>query len=182
MCEWGKGHNALGGFFRAYDRLLQLTGVVVGAVIGLAAVGIGVDVLLRNLGFGSIFWMLEVVEYSILFVAMVGTAYVFQIGRHVSIDLLTNSLPPRSKHIVGLIALVVTTAVSAVLLTWGLITTIKSFESGAVVYKHFTYPEWMPLALVPFGFLLLTIECLRELWALIAGEPAPAHEDDLEGL
>ncbi|MEQ8698457.1 MAG: TRAP transporter small permease [Bauldia litoralis] len=172
----------MGTFFRAYDGLLQLTGILVGAVVGLAALGIGVDVFLRNLGFGSIFWMLEVVEYAILFVAMAGTAYVFKIGRHVSIDLVTNSLPPRTRRVVALLALGVTTAVSAILLTFGLITTIKSFESGAVVYKHFTYPEWMPLALVPFGFLLLTIECLRELWALIAGEPAPAHEDDREGL
>ena len=172
----------MGTFFRAYDRLLQLTGVLVGAVIGLAALGIGVDVFLRNLGFGSIFWMLEMVEYSILFVAMAGTAYVFQIGRHVTIDLVTNGLPPRTRRIVGLIALGVTTAVSVVLLTWGLITTVKSFESGAVVYKHFTYPEWMPLALVPFGFLLLTIECLRELWAAVVGDRPPAHEVDREGL
>jgi C4-dicarboxylate transporter DctQ subunit len=172
----------VGAFFRAYDRLLQLTGVLVGAVIGLAALGIGTDVLLRNLGFGSIFWMLEMVEYSILFVAMVGTAYVFQLGRHVSVDLVTNGLPPRPQRIVALIALLITTAVSLVLLIWGVITTVKSFEAGTVVYKHFTYPEWMPLSLVPFGFLLLSIECLRELWAMIAGAPSPAHEDDHEGL
>lgn len=172
----------MGAFFRAYDRLLEFTGVLVGMVIGLAALGIGIDVFLRNLGFGSIFWMLEVVEYSILFVAMVGTAYVFQIGRHVSIDLVTNGLPPRIRGIVSIIALLVTTAVSSILLTWGVITTIASFQSGTLLYKHFTYPEWMPLALIPFGFLLLTIECLRELWAAVAGEPAPPHEVDREGL
>ena len=169
-------------FFRAYDALLRLTGVLAGLVIGLAALGIGLDVLLRNIGFGSIFWMLEIVEYAILFVAMAGTAYVFQLGRHVSVDLVTDSLPPKTKRVVALIALAITAAVSLVLLVWGSMTTIKSMESGALVFKHFTYPEWMPLALIPFGFLLLSIECLRELWSELTGGEAPVHEDDREGL
>lgn len=172
----------MGAFFRAYDRFLQFTGVIVGAVVGLAALGIGIDVLLRNLGFGSIFWMLELVEYAILFVAMVGTAYVFQLGRHVSVDIVTDSLPPRIRKVVARVALIVTALVSTILLIWGVITTAKSFESGALVFKHFTIPEWMPLTLIPFGFLLLTIECLRELWADLFGGPPPAHEIDREGL
>lgn len=151
-------------FIRAYDRLIDLTGAAPGYLIGLMALGISAEVASRNAGLGGINWMLELVEYGILAVAMSGTAYVLKIGRHVTVDVLTNPLPPRLRHYTDIAACALALAISAVLFAYGVITTTRSFEAGTFVFKSFTIREWVPIALIPLGTGLLTVECARRLW------------------
>ena len=52
-------------FSRIYDGLFGALGVVSALLIGAVAVGITYDVLGRNIGFGTVSWMLEACEYAI---------------------------------------------------------------------------------------------------------------------
>ena len=82
----------------AFDRLLVLTGVVPGVIVALLAVGVAAEVFARNFGLTGFYWMLEVVEYGLLTLTMVGSAYVLSIGRHVTIDLVLNALPSHARR------------------------------------------------------------------------------------
>ena len=79
----------------AYDKLIDALGVLPGIIIGATALAIGTDVVLRDIGFGGIYGMIEIIEYAILLLAMAGVGHVTRLGRHVTVDIATDLLPAR---------------------------------------------------------------------------------------
>lgn len=152
---------------RFYDRTIVALGHVPGFIIACVAVLLTVDVLSRNLGFGGIHYTVDIVQYCILISTMCGGAWVLRLGRHVRMDLVTMSLPRKIRHRVEIGAYAFTVLVSGVLAYFGIWATVKSFRSGNMLYNSFDLPEWMPLAVVAFGFSLFTMETLRTVIVLV---------------
>lgn len=146
----------------SYDRLISLAGMVPGMVIAVLALGVGADVLWRNLGLGGIYWMLESAEYGLLILTMVGLAPVLRAGRHVRVDVIVGLLPDGPRRVVEIIAALVATAIAAILVYCSVLALADAYQSGGTLYKSFTLKEWIPLALLPPAFLLVTIECARQ--------------------
>lgn len=166
---------------RSYDRFIVVMGHLPGILILCMAVGVTLDVLMRNLGFGGMDYTLDAVQYCILLITMSGTAWVLRIGRHVRMDVVVNTLPPRWHHFSELFAFGLSAFVSGILAVFGVLTMVDSYQSGAVLYLSFDIPEWMPLTLVPFGFTLFTLESLRGLWVRWKAGVA-THQDHNESL
>ncbi len=149
----------------AYDRLIDLLGLLPGVIVGAVAVAIGADVALRDAGTAGIYGMNEVIEYAILILAMAGVGHVTRLGRHVTVDIATDLLPPRWAWRVTILAQTLATAVSAIFLWFAAGATYDVWRSGTQLYKSFTLPEWLPIAAIPIGFLFVTIELARRLAA-----------------
>ena len=153
----------------AFDRLLALTGVIPGVIVALLAVGVAAEVFTRNLGITGFYWMLEVVEYGLLTLTMVGAAYVLSIGRHVTIDLVLNMLPDNLRHGLRICIDVIVVAVSATILYYGIVTAHLAYVEDSTLFKSFDIKEWMPAAVVPGGMALFVIEAIRQLVRTIRG-------------
>lgn len=151
----------------AYDRLLNGLGILPGVLVAVIAVGTCADVLLRNLGYSGLYGMLEIIEYSLLVLTVAGAGYVMRIGRHITVDILSEYLPPALARLMNIVATLLATVFAGVFLWFGFATTIDSYESGAMVLKSFVFPEWLLIAVIPFGFFFLTVELLRRLYLLI---------------
>ncbi|AJE44887.1 TRAP transporter small permease [Celeribacter indicus] len=166
---------------RSYDRLIVGLGHLPGILILCMAVGVSVDVLMRNLGYGGLEYTVDAVRYCILFITMSGAAWVLRLGRHVRMDVVVAMLPRRGRVVAEAFVLALSAAVSAVLAWYGVTTVADSYRSGAMLYLSFDIPEWMPLTLVPFGFTLFTLESLRGLWiVLTTGIPSEAdHREEI---
>jgi TRAP-type C4-dicarboxylate transport system permease small subunit len=147
----------------AFDRLLALTAVVPGVIIALLALGVAWEVFTRNLGVTGFYWMLEAVEYGLLILTMVGAAYVLSIGRHVTVDLVLNAVPPHIHRWFRIVIDLVIVLVAGVILYYGAIVAHLAYVEDSTLYKSFDIKEWMPMAVVPVGMLLFTIEALRQL-------------------
>jgi C4-dicarboxylate transporter, DctQ subunit len=147
----------------AFDRLLALTAVVPGVIIALLALGVAWEVLTRNLGMTGFYWMLEAVEYGLLILTMVGAAYVLSIGRHVTVDLVLNAVPPHIHRWFRIVIDLVIVLISAIILYYGIIATHLAYVEDSTLYKSFDIKEWMPMAVVPIGMALFTIEAVRQL-------------------
>jgi TRAP-type C4-dicarboxylate transport system permease small subunit len=163
-------------FFRAYDRVLDGSAYVAAAVIGVAALATVVDAGMRNfeLGYG-IAGIVELTEYGLAFVSIVGAAWALRARAHISVDIVLDILPPRARRVADRICQAAALAVSLALVVAGGLATLRSAEAGRLVAKTFTFPEWWLQILLPIGGVLLAIECARRLFGR-HDQPAPPED------
>lgn len=154
---------------RAYARLLDACGLFAGGALGLLAILIAIDIVIRNLGIGHLGWLLEVSEYVLYVATFLAAPWVLRLGAHVRVDLLLNALPARLAAGLELLADALGGLASAVLFYYGLKATLRAHALGSLVIKELVFPEWWLLALVPVCAILLAIEFLRRIRTTLAG-------------
>jgi len=150
-------------FIRAYDRLLDCLGVVSAALIGFVAVGISVDVIMRNTGLGVLSWMLETAEYCLFLATFLGAPWVLSLGAHVRVDIVVDALPRRSGRALEIAADLVGLATSVVILYYSIAISLAARAAGSRIIKEFIFPEWWVYAVVVVSSSLLIVEFLRRL-------------------
>ena len=155
-----------------YDRVLSALGLVPGVLVALIGAGTCADVLLRNFGSSGLYGMLEVVEYSLLILTMAGAGYMMRINRHVTVDILIDSLPRGKARIAAILSMLLSAIFCLIFFWYSVVTVVDSYESGALVQKTFVIPEWIPALAIPFGFLFLTIETVRRCVAAFKSKDA----------
>ena len=165
---------------RLYDLTLHAMGAIAAILIAAVALGISLDVIQRNIGWGTFSWMLEASEYAIFVATFLGAPWVLRLGAHVRVDVLVTSLPPRAARVFETLANLVGVATSGVLLYYALRVTGNSIADDARIIKMFIVPEWWVFALVAFAILLIIVEFLRRIvtaWTAppARGPSAPAH-------
>jgi C4-dicarboxylate transporter DctQ subunit len=151
----------------AFDKVLEIAGIIPGIIIALLAVGVAAEVFARNFDMSGFYWMLEAVEYGLLLLTMLGTAYVLSIGRHVTVDLVVGGLPPGPKRWFRICINIFVVVVSAVIFWYGIVTAHQAFVEDSTLYKSFEIKEWWPASVVPVGMGLFLIEAIRQLWISI---------------
>jgi TRAP-type C4-dicarboxylate transport system permease small subunit len=113
---------------RLYGKLLQGLAAAAAVLLGATALGITLDVIARNIGLGSVPWMLEVSEYVLPLATFLVAPWLLYRNEHVRLDALLRS-QPWLNHVANLVGL----AVSAVLVVYGVRTILNSAQQGAVV-------------------------------------------------
>jgi TRAP-type C4-dicarboxylate transport system permease small subunit len=141
-----------------YDRLLQGLAALAAVLLGASALAITVDVVGRNVGVGTLPWILEVSEYVLPLATFLVAPWLLRRNEHVRLDILLRAWP-RLGHVTNVIGL----AVSAVLVLYGVRTILNSADQGAMVFKSVVFPEWWLYAPVPLCFGLLAVEFVRRL-------------------
>ena len=141
-----------------YDRLLQGLAACAAVLLGASALAITLDVVGRNVGLGTLPWILEVSEYVLPLATFLVAPWLLRRNEHVRLDILLRAWPGLG-HVTNVIGL----AVSAVLVLYGVRTILNSAQQGAMVFKSVVFPEWWLYAPVPLCFTLLAVEFVRRL-------------------
>lgn len=142
----------------AWERLLEGLAALAALLLGATAAAITLDVVLRNVGLGTLPWILEVSEYVLPLATFLAAPWLLRRNEHVRLDILL-SVWPRLGHVTNVVGL----AVCAVLVFYGVRTILNSAQQGAMVLKSVIFPEWWLYVPVPLCFGLLTIEFVRRL-------------------
>lgn len=143
---------------RLYDRLLEGLAACAAVLLGASALAITLDVAGRNVGLGSLPWILEVSEYVLPLATFLVAPWLLRRNEHVRLDILLQALP-RLGHVTNVVGL----AVSVILVVYGVRTIFNSADQGAMVLKSVVFPEWWLYVPVPLCFGLLTVEFVRRL-------------------
>ncbi len=160
---------------KVYDAL----GMVAALLLALVTLGIAAEIVVRGAGLGSLPWMIELVEYSLLAVTFLAAPWVLKHSAHVSVDLLVEIVGPRGRRILALVANSAGLIVCAVIFYYGLRSTIELYAADTKIFKIMTIREWWLFALVPVSSALMAIEFGRRLYrrAAASGEgPAAPGE------
>ena len=143
-----------------YGTLLTALAVIAALLLGATAFAVTFDVVARNLGFGTLPWILEVSEYVLPLATFLVAPWLLYRNEHIRLDVLLG-VWPWLRHVVHVVGL----AVSGVLVVYGVRTIQNSAAQGSMVFKSVVFPEWWLYVPVPLCFGLLAIEFLRRLAA-----------------
>ena len=152
---------------KTYHYMMQACGLAAGVIIGVVSVVIVLNVVGRNLGFGSIYGTVEGSEYAIAAATFLAAPWVLYHGAHVRVDLLQQALPKTAgrwlEMFINLFGALISLCFGYFLLATG----SDYLSRGSMVFKSFVFPEWWNFVLPTLCFGLLTLEFLRRLWRLI---------------
>jgi TRAP-type C4-dicarboxylate transport system permease small subunit len=147
----------------AYHRLLEACAVVAAVLLGLAALLVTGDVVARNVGLGTLPWILEVSEYVLPLATFLVAPWLLRQGQHVRLDAVLTAIPPRLARALDRFADAIGLAVCAVFVVYGAKAVASSAQQGSLVIKSVVFPEWWLYAPVPVAFALLAVEFVRRL-------------------
>lgn len=143
---------------QGYDTVVSGLAILAGLIFGGMAFVIGLDVLLRNLTGAGLNWAIEAMEYALYVATVFAAPQLLRLGGHVSVDIVTSSLPAKWRRRIEMTAGLLGGLICAIVFYYSLSATWRAFERGSLVYKTFTIPEWWISALVPFCMFFMVIE------------------------
>lgn len=119
------------------------------------------EVLLRY-GFNRpIAWVVELSEYSLLWITFLGAAWVLRHGGHVRVDILLQYLSPSALRSCGMLSCALGAFTSLVIFGFGVDATWTAYVRGAFKPTGTDVPTWMVLSVIPIGSLLLLLRFAR---------------------
>jgi TRAP-type C4-dicarboxylate transport system permease small subunit len=148
---------------RAYAWTLHAGAVAAALLLGAVALLVTADVAARNLGLGTLPWIVEVSEYSLPLATFLVAPWLLHRGEHVRLDLLAGALPAGTGRALARGADGLGLLIALVFVVYGARAAAASAQQGALVIKAIVFPEWWLYAPVPACFALLAVEFLRRL-------------------
>ena len=171
---------------RIFDGIIDLCVAFAAVLVLLITLGIASDVTLRFFFNRPIWWMIEVVEYALLWITFLLAAWVLRREKHVKMDIVLKRLKPTVQSLVNIITSVLS-AIAFLVLTWfAAAITWESFKMGYVDYAALKPPLAPIQVIIPIGSFLLFILLLRRAhgywksWRLARVEEPSCHRADEE--
>jgi TRAP-type C4-dicarboxylate transport system permease small subunit len=150
---------------RAYGLFLQGLAGAAALLLGAMAVLVTLDVVMRNVGLGTIAWVNEVSEYSLPVATLLIAPWLLYRNEHVRLDVLLVSVPRAASRFLEKSCDVIGIAICAVFVWYSVRLILDSSRIGSMVVKTLAIPEWWQYAMVPLCFSLLAVEFARRLRA-----------------
>lgn len=147
---------------QTFDALLAVCAWIAAGLVASVALAITVNVVFRAIGAGSIFGLLDLVEYALLTCTFLAAPWVLSKNAHVTVDLVTAALPMRFARPLARVTALVGAGTSAIFFWYGLEAMLVSAARGSMIRTSFVVPEWWALSVGPFGFALISLEFLRQ--------------------
>ncbi len=148
------------------NALRALSGVVVFTIFVLIVVDVGIRMFGHYVGVQPWIYSSGVVEYGLLWFAMLAAPWLARIKGHVFIDAITQILPPGPQRIFAKLAYLICVCSSLVFCYFSLQLLIEAINSGEIDTRGEDMPLWTLLLPIPFCFFLVAIEFGRYLIGL----------------
>lgn len=141
-----------------FNQILNISLAVSVSMILFMAVSITYQVILREVTGASVIWINDIVEYTLLWSTMLGSAYVLREGKHIEMDFFVSIFGNRIRLIARLATSITGFVLTSILSVASLFTVMDDYERGVMVVKTIVFPRYIVLAPVLLGLLLLAIQ------------------------
>jgi len=162
-----------------FDKTLDVLAVFAAGLIIIITLLVATEIVSRSFFNWPILAVVEVSEYSLLFITLLGAAWLLKKDGHVKLELLLNWISPRFQihvntftSILGAIACLMVSWYTAQL-TW------QSYQIGSYFSTVLQAPKYPVLAVIPAGFFLIFIQFMRRTYGYmvkIRVSPGSAQE------
>jgi C4-dicarboxylate transporter DctQ subunit len=149
----------------AWDRFLDAS-LVISAMAVVTASGLTLlDIVSRQFFNSAQGWAIEISEYSLVYIAFFGAAWLLREEGHIKVELLVEVLSPRHQALLGVATSLVGVVVTGVLAYFGTTTTIQEYVAGTTMYESPLKPPLYPLLIpIPIGAASLSIQFMRRTY------------------
>jgi TRAP-type C4-dicarboxylate transport system permease small subunit len=154
---------------RIFNKLLDITVFLGGALIVFVTISVTYEVAIRNFLDRPPLWVFETTQISLLYLTFLTSGWVLREEAHVRIDLVINRLNPRAGALVNIMTSTLC-AIACLVITWySAWTAGKHFKMGLVEATVLRIPRAVFLIVIPVAFLLLFIQFLRRIRGQLIG-------------
>ena len=148
---------------KSYNFVIHGMAVLAGILIFLSFVMIVVDVTMRIVGLQPPLFTIAVVEYILLWFAMLAAPWLVRIKGHVFIDAVTQFLPRLIKTIVAKIVYSICIISSSIYCVHATGLLIDAWQRNMIDVRSIDMPQWILFGPMPFCFFFVATEFARYL-------------------
>ncbi|MGI6732476.1 MAG: TRAP transporter small permease [Anaerovoracaceae bacterium] len=160
------------------DRCISALAGIAAFVVLLLLLAVFFATMTRYLFNQPFAFLIDYAAYSLLYIAFLGTPWLYQKRGHVSVDMVLEALPPRVKHIwVGALDLVVF-VIAVVLCVVSFKLTKTNFLGQIALPDFLSTPKWLLLAPISLSMFFLAIQAIRN--AIESFKNKPGIEGGIE--
>jgi TRAP-type C4-dicarboxylate transport system permease small subunit len=132
--------------------------VVSAGMIAFSTVAVALDILLRTFANKPILGVSELVEYALIYITFIGSAWLLRQEQHLKLDVLYNFLPKKARYFLDTVSICIILFVVFILSWYGFKATLDFFERGVYNPTLLKFPKFLVVAPIPFGsFLMLLV-------------------------
>lgn len=149
-----------------FENFLIYTG---GVLVGLATLSVVLEIFSRTFFGHSFIWVNEMVEYVLLYVPFLGSAWLLREKAHITIDLLESSMSINMRKFSDIMIIFIGLIISGILLWYGSSIILKYFESDLRSLTPIRIPLYYVMLCIPIGSFALLLEFIRKGFFLMKG-------------
>ena len=155
---------------RLVEKLLVTLNSLSGIVLVFMTLSVTYEVIARYLMGRPTSWVVDLGEYSLVFMLFLSVGWTLWKGGHVEITVVSERLPERVRGVLKIVTTTIGLIISILLLWQSVVLTWHIYKAGDLFFKALVIPKWPVFAIVPVGFLTLGLEYTRELFLLSKGK------------
>jgi TRAP-type C4-dicarboxylate transport system permease small subunit len=134
---------------------------VCGAVLMLFIMfSISYGALTRTFKLPSPIWIVQISEYGLVWVCFLATAWVLAENKHVRVDILFSRFNRQKQALLLLVQNTVSAVLCGIFCYLGILSTWEHLRDKVVDVGSIDVPKAWIIGVIPFGFLLLTLQFL----------------------
>lgn len=142
-------------------------------VVLLTMLAIVVNAVFRYFLGGTIDVVIELSGFIFLWIIFLAVAGTYLVSGHVTVELVSDLLPPRARHYVTNIAMPAIAIVYVAMIGWaGFVTTEDLFSSAETNTGTVQFLLWPVFVIMPIGCLFLLLALIHAFVAALSGGPA----------
>ena len=150
---------------KVIDRIINYLAAVAGAFTIAVMLVICYEVIMRYFFRKPPVWPVEICEYLLYLVALLGAAWLLKEHGHVRVDIVIGRLSLRTQTLLNVVTSAIGVIICLAIGWYGVGSTIDHFQRGIPVVKTLAIPKAPLLAFIPLGFFLLAIQFLRQTFS-----------------
>jgi len=156
----GRGLTKAG---RLFDRLLDLFAVLAGLIVSFVTISVCLGIISRYVFNRPIVWVVEICEYSLLYITFLVAAWVLRQEQHVSLDLVFCRLSAKRQAITSMITSLIAGITFLIITFYGLKVTKSQFDTKYFTPTVLEFPKFAITLIIPVGGFLLLIQIIRKI-------------------
>jgi TRAP-type C4-dicarboxylate transport system permease small subunit len=158
---------------RVFDCIIDIGGVVAAVLLVAVMLATTIKVIFRHGLREGLIGADQISGTMLLYIAMLGAAWVLRRNEHVTIDLLLGHVGPRTRWLLSVVSALAGVVVCLIITVFGTLEVIDSIRTGVRIPAEIEMPRAVNLIVIPIGFLLLALQFLRQAVDLLKGAEAP---------
>jgi TRAP-type C4-dicarboxylate transport system permease small subunit len=153
------------GFWRFFDKLLDVMAASAGAILLFICAAVCYTIGMRFLFTKTTIWIMPTTEYALLWIVFLATTWLLREGGHITTDIIYTHLNTRTKHILDCIMFVIGGFACAMMVCFGIVHMWDCIINGVTDVRAVTVPKSAVFIIIPIGFILLTLQFFRMAWS-----------------
>ena len=151
-----------------FDYILSRFAGLAGILVVFIMFAICTEIVMRDFLNQPQKWVIEVCEYTLIWIAFLSAAWLLKGEWHVKMDMLLNRLSLRGQTILDIVTSAVGLIVCLITTWYGVQMTWDHFQRG--IFEPATVldlPKAPIMVIIPLGFFLLSIQFVRRMYGFV---------------